>query len=342
MGSLRLYGLTAASFAAGCLGMSAWNSHAPAHSSAALPSQNTAAPPARAQPPAQSTQLAAAASAPVCPSASPPARNEADHAPGHKLEALLKQVLVRPGAEARDPFSETIDLLKSSARDRSDLMARYAREKDEFARRQLRMLLMSLSNEDVIAFAMNKATDGSPATRIEGYTLLRINQSSSTAAHELLLKAVASEQDATALTEAVASLMPGPSPQPEEAVPVIEQLKRTLQHPSPDVRGESLLGLTRWDSGANTEELVFAGLSDASAPVQQAALTALFENRVRTERVKTALLELGSNPANQAETRAAALEALSGFNLTQQERTGITKLREGMPLPRGEHDNRGN
>jgi HEAT repeats len=343
MASLRLYGLSAASFAAGCLAMSAWNSIAPAQSKSAPTLKVAQSPSAGAAPPAQPTQLAAAVSTPVCPPSNPSAPNESGKEPARKLDALLKQVLARPGAAVQDPFSETIDVLKSSARDRADLMARYAKEKDEFARRQLRLLLMSLSNEDVIAFAMNKALDHDPAARSEGFTLLRLNQATSAPAHELLLKAVSTEQDARVLTEVVASLMPGePSPSPEQAAPVIEQLKRTIQHPSPEVRGESLLALTRWDRSGNTEELIFNGLSDPNPPVQAAALSALFENRVHSARVKTALFELAANSAGPAEARMTAAEALGGFNLTQQEHASLTKLREGIPLPRGEVDNRGN
>ena len=339
MKSAQLYGAVAAGFIAGCLAVSGWNAAVPAATGASPTNvvasrhalTSLAAPHAEAP-----TRQAPSASA--CPSpahAGPsetPLQNASAPAAERRLDSLLRQLRARADAPP-DPLSEALNLLKTSARDRADLMARYSREQDESTRKQLRMLLMLLPNDDVISFAMNMAGDGNAATRTEGYILLRQSQAGSVPARELLLKAVGSEQDTHALAEAVASLMPGESPAPTEAAAVVEQLKRSVQHPSPEVRGESLLALTRWDRGGGTEELVFAGLTDPNAPVQQAALTAVFENRLRTDRVKTILMSLASDNANAVQTRVMAVEALGGFNLTSAEHSTVAKLREGITVP---------
>lgn len=328
MTSLRFYAACAISFIAGCLAVVAWKSVGVA---APKPVASTPADSAGVSQPAPQAATASAANCPRPLAIA--AQNDTNKPPERKLDALLKQVLTLPDAAERDPVSATIELLKSSPRDRADLMARYAKERDEFARKQMRLLLMFLPNEDVIAFAMNMANDGNAATRSEGYTLLRQSQHSA-AAHALMLKAVRSEQDARALTEAIASLMPGEAPTAEQAAPVVELLKGTLTHSSPEVRGESLLALTRWDRTAGAEELVFNGLNDPNAPVQQAALTALFEKRLQTDRIKTALLQLAGDGKNMPQARMMAMDALSGFVLTQQEQRTISALRDSMPPPR--------
>jgi hypothetical protein len=237
-------------------------------------------------------------------------RQGGDSSANTATDALLKEIVAPPGAEVPDPFSQALNLLKSSPADRADLMARYSRETNKLARARLGMLLMNLQNEDVIEFAANLTADGNPAKRAEGYALLRLNQEGSSSALEAILKAVQTEQDPYALAEAIASLMPGESPKPDEAAPIIDQMKLFSQHTSPQVRAESLIALSRWDRGGNTEDLIYNGLTDTNEPIREAALTVLAENGIRTDRVKTALMGVASDNKANPQTRWVAADAL--------------------------------
>jgi hypothetical protein len=327
---MQICGASVVSFAAGCLATFAWYSNVP------TVSQNLPSSRPELTPPQTSRSASIVAAIPNnppmdAPAARPPAPSGEQKRVDHKLDALLEKILARPENTPRDPFSQAVDILKNDGRARTDLLMRYSKETDAFARSQLRILLSFVPNDDVRAFAIRMGTDGNPTLRAEGFEMLRNIQMSSAEARELLIGAISTEQDTAALRAAIASLMPGASPSPQESARIVEQLNRIVQHSSPEVRGESLLALTRWDRSGAAEGLVFNGLTDPQAPVQEAAMTSLFENPIRSDRVKSALVKVAADTGNLPQTRMMAVEALGGFNLTQQENTTLAKLRESIP-----------
>lgn len=339
--SFSLLATGAIGFAVGCLVVGSWHALASGSDSSESKQQETrlvsiASQALRSPPEPRNVHDATACPPPVAQSG-----EQVNTAPVRQLDALLNEIIAPPGAQAPDPFSQALNLLQSSPADRAELMARYSRETNKMARSRLRMLLMNLQSEDVIEFASNLATNSDPAKRVEGYTLLRLSQEGSASAREAILKAVETEQDPYALSEAVASLMPGESPIPDEAAPIIDQMKRLIQHTSPQVRAESMIALSRWDRGIDTEDLIYNGLIDKNESIRSAALTVLAENGTRSDRVKTALLGVSRDDTAGASTRWVAADALGAFNLSQEEHSSLLALRDGLPPVRS-FDNRGN
>lgn len=339
--STSLLTVGAIGFAAGCLVVGSWHALASGSASSEYKQPETPLVSIASQAVRSSPEPRAVNDVPACPPPIAPSSGQENTAPAPQLDALLKEIVAPPGAQAPDPFSQALNLLQSSPADRAELMARYSRETNKMARSRLGMLLMNLQSEDVIDFASNLTTNRDPAVRVEGYTLLRLSQEGSASAREAILKAVETEQDPYALSEAVASLMPGDSPKPDEAAPIIEQMKRLNQHASPQVRAESMIALSRWDKAIDTEDLIYNGLTDKNEAIRSAALTVLAENGTRTDRVKTALLGVARDDSAGADTRWVAADALGAFNLSQEEHSSLLALRDGLPPVRSFND-RGN
>lgn len=336
--SFSLFAVGAIGFAAGSLVVGSWYALASGAAYSENNQQENRVVSIASQAVQSPTEPSLVHDTPVCPQPVVQPSEQVNTAPAWQLAALLKEILAPPGAQAPDPFSQALKLLQSSPADRAELMARYTRETNKMARSRLGMLLMNLQSEDVIDFASNLTTNRDPAVRVEGYTLLRLSQEGSASAREAILKAVETEQDPYALSEAVASLMPGESPKPDEAAPIVDQMKRLSQHTSAQVRAESMIALSRWDRGADTEDLIYNGLTDKNEAIRSAALTVLAENGTRTDRVKTALMGVARDDAAGTDTRWVAADALGAFNLSQEEHSSLIALRDGLPPVRGFDD----
>ncbi len=249
----------------------------------------------------------------------------------HTLDALLTQLLDRPEEEPAPPFSRAVDGLQQDPGARARLLARYENEADPHARSRIRAVLSFIPTPDVVAFGMRMGSDGDTRVRREGFQLLHTIQMASPEAREILIGALSSEQDPDTLSAAIASLVPDSAEKPEDVNQLLEHLKRTAEHPSPEVRAESLLARVRWAGGDGSEDIIYAGITDPHTPVREAAMTALFEKPVHSDRLKTALLDVASGRNGEPRMRIMAVEALGGFQLTQQEHDVLAEVRSQMP-----------
>jgi HEAT repeats len=257
---------------------------------------------------------------------------EVAHPHGTDLNSLLAKLVARPDtSEPRDPMSQALDLLKSDPKARAQLIARFQSEPDPQARLRLRTLLAFVRTDDVAQFALRMASDPDVRSRQDGFQLLAGVQLTSASAREVLLNALRNEQLPEAQSAAIVSLQPGASPSPQETAEITKELSKFLQHSSPELRAESLLALVRWQRGNASEDPIYRGLTDQDASVREAAMTAIVESAVQSDRLKTTLLDLARDQSARASNRIMAVEALNRFNLTAEDHASVDKLRETMP-----------
>jgi hypothetical protein len=242
----------------------------------------------------------------------------------------LERVLLRQEEEPAPQFSRAVDVLAQDFSAREQLIGRYASEPDARVRSRIRSLLSFIPTADVAAFGLRLGSDKDPAMRRDGFEMLHAIQASSREARNLLLDALAVEQDPKALSAAIVSLSPSGADAPQEASRVLERLDRLAEHPSPEVRAEILLARARWVGSERSEEIILSGITDAQPDVREAAMDALAERSVRSDRVKAALLKIAIVESDRPTERRRAVAALEDFTLTAQEHAALAELRDRL------------
>lgn len=104
-----------------------------------------------------------------------------------------------------------------------------------------------------------------------------------------------------------------------EAESVVAQLAALSQHADPAVRSQSVLQLGQWDKSAAVEGRLQQALADQSTEVRQAAVTAVSEAGIRSDSMKTALLDIIGKQGESAGVQDGALHALQRYSLSKDE-----------------------
>jgi len=210
------------------------------------------------------------------------------------------------------------------------LLAQYRTESEPDRKGALLALLLGVANPDVQRFALDLARSPDPATRRDGLALLAAFSVEDAPVRTLLVDTLDRERDPALLRQAVDLLIPAPLPR-EDAAPMLDALSRLRTHGDPGVRASSVLQSAQWESGTAVEELLHRALLDPEPQVRDAAVAGVLSSAARSDRLKDALLEMASNPANAQEQRAAAVSALHGFRLDRADHVLYRQAVRALP-----------
>jgi hypothetical protein len=107
------------------------------------------------------------------------------------------------------------------------------------------------------------------------------------------------------------------------------------EHTDPNVRSESLRILAQWDKTGNlAEPQIYTALTAGDSELRADAISAIASSTLKSERMKTALLNIIGNSSEELSSRAAAWHALEHFPLTQDEYDRHSQITASLGLSR--------
>jgi hypothetical protein len=185
----------------------------------------------------------------------------------------------------------------------------------------MRQLLAATSSPDVNAAAIELANRDSSLPRAAGLELLAVLQPSSES-YALAMRGVATATDPDVLAAALFALKPpGPSTQ-TDARTMLPRLVELTRDPDALVRAHAVQQIAEWDKiGDQATPIVQRAFLDGDGTVRKAAVGAVMIGQLRSDGLKLALLRVISEPTEDLVTRAAALNALERFSVTEDELT---------------------
>lgn len=199
-----------------------------------------------------------------------------------------------------------------------NLLQRYRNETDPAARGELAALLNAVSGEDVLRFALSLSASTRAEDERAGLELLSAYSMDRAEVRQTVLAKLAQGGDPQRRAELVAMLTPATLPS-EDAAPVVAELAALARDADPSLRAQAVLQLAQWDDSEQTEDLLHRAILDPSAQVRANAIAGVQGSRLRSDRLKDALLAIAADPASSAGDRGAATFALQDFRLNRAE-----------------------
>lgn len=180
----------------------------------------------------------------------------------------------------------------------------------------------------VLEFSLKLSKNHDPGRRAIAFEILQAIPSleRSSEVSSLAIQALQTEYDPAILSRAI-SVLRNEKVAPLEAQTIETQLYNFTHHQNANVRAESIKALASRDRTTTTEDAVFQGLSDKSEQVRQAAIEAIGEGKLQSDRLKQGLLDVIISKDEHSVTKAGALDMLGKFQLTQAEYDNYTKAR---------------
>ncbi|RYG20283.1 hypothetical protein EON82_20450 [bacterium] len=230
--------------------------------------------------------------------------------------AQLQASGARPEAESK---AVLVNALATQNALRRGVIERYAGEANREARSLVREALVRLPGAGLTQDGLRLARAQNPVSRAAGFELLAGIEPTAVALAEAK-RSLGSEQDHDALAGALMALRPTILPTAAEAKDFVERLRPLTMHNAPLVRAHAIQKIVEWSRGRDAEEAVVrGGLSDPESLVRQAAVGAVMLGQLQSEALKDGLVAILRDPAEEALTKAGALQALERFTLTDAE-----------------------
>jgi hypothetical protein len=261
--------------------------------------------------------------------------HDASPSPDANSLDLLLQRVQEPEQPVMDPFSQLTDLLNNDLVARERAIEAYLAETDPQRRDRLHSVLMFVDAQEVTDLGLQLASADDAVRRAEGYALLSNAQQEPGDALSTLIDGIKYEQNDIALAAAVNALMPNETPSRQEAARVVPELRRLTREASSAVRGDAVLALSRWDHSPQTEGVVYSALNSNDTHIRDAALTALVENPMQTDRIRDSLVGIATDDSADPELRWRALDVVGRYDITDQDRQALEQVRQVLPVPMG-------
>jgi HEAT repeat protein len=124
------------------------------------------------------------------------------------------------------------------------------------------------------------------------------------------------------LSRAIAVLQPA-AVDPSENAAVVKELQNFIKHDDTAVRAQAIGTLAAWDKTGESAATLRQALGDPSEEVRWAAITAIAENRIRSDTLKSALINIANNANESPNIRLTAANALERFALAKEEYANV-------------------
>lgn len=239
------------------------------------------------------------------------------------------QALIKPPAATEE--QKLLELAQSGPAALTKLIQRYGTENNPHTKDVLKSVLASVQKPEVFALSAHLATSTDAARRREGFELLQHAATEPAGVRNMVKQALAHEQSAEVLVQALAALKPAVV-EPAESGAIVSQLDGLTQHADPTVRSQSVLQLAQWDNTGTAVARVSQALADPALEVRAAAVSALAQSGMRSDQVKAALLSMINNANENRDLKDSALQALERFALNREEYAHYVQARSRTGL----------
>ena len=222
-------------------------------------------------------------------------------------------------AKAAIAFAKLSELARSDQAVLRDLIRRHGSQADEATRATLASVLSSFPSLEVTDSAL-KLARGDAAQRKDAYDLLGKLPSADARASLAIRQALETEKDPAALSRAVAALKSTSVVEPVQNQAILARLGTLARDSDPIVRGESLRALAQLDkAGEIAEPSVYQVLTDQNPDLRADALFAIVGSQLKSDRIKSALINLLRDTGETPDSRFMALRAMERFSMTDSE-----------------------
>lgn len=235
------------------------------------------------------------------------------------LMSQIKSPNADSTANAAIAFAKLSELARSDPAVLKELVRRHGNQADETTKAALASVLSSFPSLEVTDSAL-KLARGDAAQRKDAYDLLGKLPSADARASLAIRQALETEKDPAALGRAVAALTSTWVAEPAQNQAILARLGTLVRDSDPVVRGESLSVLAKLDkAGDIAEPSVYQMLTDPNPDFRVDALFAIAGSQLRSDRIKSALVNLLRDSRETADSRFMALRAMERFPMTDAE-----------------------
>jgi hypothetical protein len=252
------------------------------------------------------------------------------------LTELVQQIKTEgPGDGAA--MTQALSKLTSSARSdptiRSKIIERYKSERDPAALSAFATVISTFSPQEIQGAVMQLA-QGDASQRANAFRLLAVSPLLAASSQAIIQQALNTERDVNVLSQAVSALGSRFPLDPAQSQTTLARLSALAEHSDPNVRSESLRVLAQWDKkGDLAESEVYKVLTSGDPERRTEAINVVGSSGLKSDRVKTALLNIIGNDSESSYARISALSALERFPLTQQEYALHSRLTTALIQP---------
>lgn len=235
------------------------------------------------------------------------------------LDVLLVRVFnsVKQDAFDRDAFDALQDRARNDPQALREILRIYASENRTEFKTLLLTALFGNTAPAMVEASVKLIGSGDATRRKDGYALMSGQRVEVADVLPQIVRALQTETDAVVLREAIGVLRSSQL-DAEQEQRVATALGRFSRHSDIALKAEALLPLALSDkAGTLAESALHAALGpDQPRQVRTAALSAIRESTVRSERLKALLLDAAGNADEPHDIRYSALLALQNFLLT--------------------------
>lgn len=193
----------------------------------------------------------------------------------------------------------------------------YEQSPDGETKDLLRSLLATTGNLEIEQRAIEQVTSGDLTNRSDWLALLRDTGIHSSQGRNALLNQLPNFDQPEELSSAILAFAPQ-IVSASQRQDIIDQLSPYLNHNDDIVRNAAVVSLSRWaDSGQSY--ILEQALTDSSDGVRQAAVLASFTSTIKSDYIKTILLDIMLDDNENWPLRMDAHNALTGYTLQDTE-----------------------
>lgn len=197
------------------------------------------------------------------------------------------------------------------------LLNTYEQSPDGETKDLLRSLLATTGNLEIEQRAIEQVTSGDLTNRADWLALLRDTGIHSSQGRNALLNQLPNFDQPEELSSAILAFAPQ-IVSASQRQDLIDQLSPYLNHNDDIVRNAAVESLSKWaDSGQSY--ILEQALTDSSEGVRQAAVLAAFTSTIKSDYIKTILLDIMLDDDENQSLRMDAHNALTGYTLQDTE-----------------------
>lgn len=242
---------------------------------------------------------------------------DAMHSPAFEsLLSLVKQTAtLDDGAleQLANGQAQLLQDLEKSPQLIDGLLAVYPDFSSDAEKQLVRTLLASAQDPAVEAYAMEQVESGNDHSASDWLALLHQKGIHESTTRDDMVAALPQFTDPANLRSAILALTPG-IVSIDEREAVVAELNSYVAHADEHVRSAAVEAVTRWGDPQNAH-VIEEALFDASPLVRRAALFAASASPVRSDNIKTSLLQIMNDSGEDWPLRMDAYSALSSYGL---------------------------
>lgn len=239
------------------------------------------------------------------------------------LESLLVSIkdVVGSGLVAIDQRVnsevEFLSYLNRSPHMLLSILDRYEQFPDGKTKEHLRALLATSGNLEIESHAIQQLTSEQVTNRKDWSALLRNTGIHTTEGRNIMLDQLQNFSDTETISDTLLAIIPQVTGAGEKQK-IIDQLSSYVNHHDENVRSAAVVSVTRW-ADSNQSYILEQAITDTSEKVRQAAVSAAFTSSIKSEAIKTMLLDIMQDDNENWSLRVDAHNALSAYSLLDQE-----------------------